>query len=219
MPSALMVVGGWEGHEPQECAGVFAPLLREDGFDVELANSLDVYLDAERLSALDLIVPVWTMGTITAEQEAGLLAAVKGGVGLGGWHGGMADSFRNNPNYQWMIGGQWVAHPGDVIEYTVNITDATHPIMNDLADFRMHSEQYYLHVDPANHVLATTTFSGEHAPWVAGTVMPVAWTRTWGSGRVFYCSLGHKAVDFEVPEARELVRRGLRWAGSQGRAT
>jgi len=217
MASALMVVGGWEGHEPRQCAETFAPLLREDGFAVEIADTLDVYLDAEKLRSLDLIVPVWTMGTITNEQEAGLLAAVQGGVGLGGWHGGMADSFRNNPAYQWMVGGQWVAHPGDVIDYEVNITAPDDPITAGLADFRMHSEQYYFHVDPSNEVLATTTFSGEHAPWVAGCVMPVAWKRRWGAGRVFYCALGHKAADFDVPEAREIVRRGLRWAGGAGR--
>ncbi len=215
MPAALMVVGGWEGHEPQQCAEIFAPLLREDGFAVEIAETLDVYLDTEKLARLDLIVPTWTMGTITKDHEAGLLATVRGGVGLGGWHGGMADAFRNNPDYQWMVGGQWVAHPGNVIDYTVQITVPDDPITAELADFAMHSEQYYLHVDPANEVLATTTFSSEHAPWVAGTVMPVAWKRRWGTGRVFYCSLGHKAVDFDVPGARELVRRGLRWAGGR----
>lgn len=212
MRTALMVVGGWEGHEPRQCAEVFAPILRDDGFTVEIADTLDVYLDAAKLRDLDLILPIWTMGTITAEQEAGLLAAVKGGVGLAGWHGGMADSFRANPTYQWMVGGQWVAHPGNVIDYTVNILPTGDPITAGLADFRMHSEQYYLHVDPSNEVLATTTFGGEFAPWIEGCVMPVVWKRRWGTGRVFYCSLGHKAVDFDVPEAREIVRRGMRWA-------
>jgi type 1 glutamine amidotransferase len=124
----------------------------------------------------------------------------------------MGDAFRDNPAYQFMVGGQWVAHPGGVIDYEVNIAAPADPIVAGLADFRMHSEQYYLHVDPGNEVLATTTFSGEHAPWIAGTVMPVAWKRRYGAGRVFYCSLGHKAADFDVPEAREIVRRGLVWA-------
>ena len=73
------------------------------------------------MMALSLVVPIWTMGTITKEQEAGLLAAVKSGVGIAGWHGGMGDSFRNNTEYQWMVGGQWVAHPGNMIDYEVNI--------------------------------------------------------------------------------------------------
>jgi len=210
-----MVVGGWAEHEPHQCAAIFAPLLRDVGFDVELADSLDVYLDAAKLAVLDLIVPVWTMSTITVEQEAGLLSAVREGVGLGGWHGGMADSFRNNPAYHWMVGGQWVAHPGDIIDYTVQITTPDDPITAGLDDFQMHSEQYYLHVDPSNQVLATTTFSGAHAPWVAGCVMPVVWKRRWGRGRVFYSSLGHKAHDFDVPAAREIMRRGLIWAAGQ----
>lgn len=212
MPSALMVYGGWEGHEPKKCVDVFAPILQGHGFDVQLADTLDVYLDAERLKTLDLIVPVWTMGTITKEQEKGLLDAVAGGVNIAGWHGGMADSFRDNPDYQFMVGGQWVAHPGNVIDYTVAIVRPDDPITAGLNDFAMHSEQYYLHVDPSNEVLATTTFGGDYAPWIAGTVMPVVWKRRWGEARVFYCSLGHKAHDFDVPEARTIVERGLLWS-------
>ena len=162
--------------------------------------------------ALDLVVPIWTMGTITREQEQGLLRAVASGVGIAGHHGGMGDSFRNNTEYQWMVGGQWVAHPGNIIDYTVNITNHTDPITAGLADFQMHSEQYYLHVDPNNEVLATTTFDGEHAHWVKGTVMPVVWKRRWDQGRVFYSSLGHKAHDFNVPEAKEIQIRGMLWA-------
>jgi uncharacterized protein len=212
MPSALIVAGGWEGHEPRRCADLFAGVLRGDGYEVEVADTLDVYLDAPRLRARDLIVPIWTMGTITAEQETGLLDAIASGVGVAGWHGGMGDAFRNNPTYQFMVGGQWVAHPGNIIDYAVNIVAPEDPIVAGLGDFRMHSEQYYLHVDPSNEILATTTFSGEHAPWIAGCVMPVVWKRRWGEGRVFYCSLGHQAADFDVPEAREIVRRGMHWA-------
>ncbi len=213
MSSALMVWGGWEGHEPEKCAQVFAPLLRAQGYEVEISATLDSYLDTERMQALDLIVQVWTMGTITKEQEAGLLAAVKSGVGFAGWHGGQADSFRNNTEYQFMVGGQWVAHPGNIIDYRVNIINHQDEITAGLEDFDMHTEQYYMHVDPSNEVLATTTFTGEHAFWIEGTVMPVVWKRRYGTGRVFHCSLGHQARDFDVPEAREIVRRGLIWAG------
>jgi len=222
VPNALFLVGGWEGHEPHQCAALFAGLLQEDAFATTTAETLDALLDADALATYDLIVPMWTMGEISKEQEAGLLAAVRAGAGLGGWHGGMADAFRANPNYQYAVGGQWVAHPGDIIDYEVEITRPDHPIVAGLGRFRMHSEQYYLHVDPSNEVLATTTFSGDHHPWIAGTTMPVVWTRRYGDGKVFYCSLGHHRSDFDVPEAREIVRRGLRWAsrgvgGSGGR--
>ena len=211
--SALIVWGGWSGHEPKQCADVFAPILEQEGFDVEVSSSLDSFLDTDKMLALSLVVPVWTQGTITKDQEAGLLRAVRSGVGIGGWHGGMGDSFRNNTEYQFMVGGQWVAHPGNVIYYDVNIVDHEDPITAGIPDFQMHSEQYYLHVDPGNQVLATTTFSGEHAPWTKGTVMPVVWKRHYGEGRVFYCSLGHVARDFaDTPEATTIVRRGLVWA-------
>ncbi|HVU15135.1 MAG TPA: ThuA domain-containing protein [Phototrophicaceae bacterium] len=212
MKSALFVWGGWEGHQPKQTAELFAGILQGEGYAVEVSNSLDSYLDTAKLQSFDLIVPVVTMSTITNDQEKGLLQAVKSGVGLGGWHGGMADSFRNNTEYQFMVGGQWVAHPGNIIDYRVNITDHADPITAGLSDFNMHSEQYYMHTDPANEVLATTTFTGDHASWIAGAVMPVVWKKHYGAGKVFYCSLGHQAVDFDVPEAREIVRRGLIWA-------
>jgi type 1 glutamine amidotransferase len=210
--SALFVCGGWEGHEPKKCAAIFAPFLGEKGYEVEISTSLDSYLDEERMKDLDLVVPIWTMGIITDEQEKGLLEAVKSGVGLAGWHGGMADSFRNNVEYQFMVGGQWVAHPGNIINYEVNVIDHDDPITAGIPDFMMHSEQYFMHVDPSNEVLATTTFGGEHVPWIKGVVMPVVWKKRWGTGRVFYCSLGHVAKDFDVPEAREIVKRGMLWA-------
>lgn len=210
--TALFVWGGWAGHEPKQCVDFFAPMLEREGFGVTVSDSLDTYLDLEFMRSQDLIVQVYTMSTITPEQERGLLGAVKLGTGFAGWHGGMADAFRNNPEYQFMVGGQWVAHPGNIIDYTVEITHPDDPIMAGLSDFKMHSEQYYMHTDPSNEVLATTTFGGQHCEWIAGTVMPVVWKRRWGAGRVFYCSLGHVRADFEVPEAREIVRRGMVWA-------
>lgn len=212
MKSALMVWGGWDGHEPKKCVDIYAPFLESKGYKVEISDKLDVYLDPGRMNSLDLIVPVWTMGTITNEQEKGLLAAVKNGAGIAGWHGGMGDSFRNNVDYQFMVGGQWVAHPGGVIDYEVNITNHKDPITAGLNDFKMKSEQYYMHVDPFNEVLATTIFNGKVCPWIDGTVMPVVWKRKYGLGRVFYASLGHVAKDFDVPEAREIVKRGMLWA-------
>jgi len=212
MKSALFVWGGWEGHEPKQCVDIFAPFLREQGYAVEISDTLDAYLDGEKMQALSLIVQVWTMSTITSEQEKGLLEAVKSGVGFAGWHGGMADSFRNNTEYQFMVGGQWVSHPDGIIEYQVNIVKPDDPIVAGLQDFVIESEQYYMHVDPSNEVLATTTFSGENHPWIKGTVMPVVWKRRWGQGKVFYASVGHVAKDFDVPEAREIVQRGMLWA-------
>ena len=209
---ALLVWGGWEGHEPQLTSAFFAEKLRERDYAVEVRDTLDAYLDAELVNGMDLIVPVWTMGTITREQEKGLLNAIASGIGVAGWHGTMGDSFRNSTDYQFMVGGQWVAHPGNIIDYRVNITKRDDPIMHGLSDFDMHSEQYYMHVDPSNEILATTTFTGDHAAWIAGTVMPVTWKRHWGQGRVFYSSLGHVLRDFDVPEAREIMLRGMLWA-------
>ena len=156
---------------------------------------------------------LYTMSSITKEQLDGLLNAIHQGTGYAGWHGGMGDAFRDSVDYQFMVGGQWVAHPGDIIDYTVQITNHEDPIVAGLDGFKMHSEQYYMHVDPSNEVLATTTFDGAFHDWIDGVVMPVVWKRRWGQGRVFYASVGHVAADFDVPEAKEIVRRGLIWAG------
>jgi len=212
MKSALMVWGGWDGHEPKQCVDIFAPFLQEHGFEARISDTLDVYLEKDYMGSLSLIVPVWTMGTVTEEQEKGLLDAIGSGVGIAGWHGGMGDSFRNNTEYQFMVGGQWVVHPGGVIDYEVNIINQEDPITKGLSDFKMQSEQYYMHVDPSNEVLATTTFGGQHHDWIEGVVMPVVWKRRYGEARVFYASVGHVAADFDVPEAREIVQRGMLWA-------
>lgn len=210
---ALFLWGGMEFHDPRQTSELFGGLLGDRGYDVQLEQDLDILLDRDRLAATDLIVMAITGGKITDEQEAGLLEAVRSGTGLGGWHGGLADAFRDRITYQYAVGGQWVAHPGDLREYTVKITAPDDPIMEGVNDFGMQrSEQYYMHVDPANEVLATTTFDGAYDDWVEGVVMPVAWKKRYGAGKVFYCSIGHTVADFETPEARTITERGLVWA-------
>src|SRR5690242_17870792 len=194
---ALIVWGGWNGHEPQQVAEIVDKALREKGFETEVSDTLDAYLDVDKLKSLNLIVPVWTMGTIKNEQLNPLLEAVKSGVGLGGCHGGMCDSFREATEYQFMTGGQWVAHPGnDGVEYTVEIRDPDHFItQGSPVSFKVKSEQYYLHVDPAVRVQATTRFPVADGPHVKNGVvdMPTVWTKYYGAGRVFYTALGHHA--------------------------
>jgi uncharacterized protein len=209
---ALIVYGGWPGHKPKETSQIMAADLKKSGLEVELSNTLDSFLDEARLKTFDLIVPHWTMGQITDEQETSLLHAIESGVGLGGIHGGLGDAFRNNTTFQFMVGGQFVGHPDNHKSYSVHIVKKDDPIVAGLSDFKVFSEQYYLHVDPSNEVLATTTFETTSAPWVNGTVMPTIWKRKYGQGRVFYQAIGHELKEFDVPEVREITRRGLLWA-------
>ena len=208
---ALIAWGGWEGHTPERSANVIRALLERNGFAVTLGQGTAMFADPE-LASFDLIVPVITMSTIEKAELQNLTLAVRQGTGLGGFHGTMGDSFRNEPDYQFMTGGQWVAHPGNIIDYQVVITRPDDPITRGVSDFAYQSEQYYMHVDPSNEVLATTTFSGEYAPWTKGVVMPVAWKRHYGEGRVFYSALGHQAKEFEVSEMATMLRRGINWA-------
>ncbi|MDQ0321959.1 type 1 glutamine amidotransferase [Pararhizobium capsulatum DSM 1112] len=209
--TALIFWGGWEGHTPERSAGVVRDILVNQGYDVRLEPGTAALADPQ-IAQLDLIVPVITMSTIEKEELKNLVAAVAGGTGLAGFHGTMCDSFRNEPDYQFMTGGQWVAHPGNIIDYRIDITKPDDPIVSGIGSFGYRSEQYYMHVDPTNEVLATTTFTGEHLDFIDGVVMPVVWKRRYGKGRVFYSALGHTADEFDVPQMRTIVERGLLWA-------
>lgn len=212
MKKALVFRGGWDGHEPVETSEIVAAELRKRGLEVDIFDDQDCLLNKNLADTYSVIIPVWTMGEISNDAEKALLNAVSGGVGIAGWHGGMCDAFRSHTDYQFMTGGQWVAHPGGVIDYKVKVV-SDDPIVKGIEDFEYRSEQYYMHVDPGNEVLATTCFNGDICPWINGTVMPVVWKRKYGQGKVFYCSLGHVAEEFKkYPQFLEIVVRGILWA-------
>jgi len=216
MKKALIIQGGWDGHEPQLVSKRFAGLLQEEGYETEISDTLDCLADADRLMALDLFVPCWSMGDIKNEYVENISSAIGAGVGIAGCHGGMCDSFRQNTEWQFITGGQWVSHPGgDGIEYSVNINHGSSPIIEGIDDFKVVSEHYYLHIDPAIEILATTTFPVIPYYNISNkpVVMPVIWTKYWGNGRVFYTSLGHNDDVFSIPEATLIMKRGMLWAG------
>lgn len=187
-------------------------MLRRNGFAVLVENSTEVPADPQIHDLSLMIVPIFIMSTIEKDALDNLCRAVRGGFGFGDYHGGMCDVFRNATEYQFMCGGQWVAHPGNIIDYRVDVAKPGDPVMAGIESFPYRSKQYYMHVDPAIEVLATTTFTGEHAPRIEGVVMPVVWKHRYGNGRVFFSSLGHVAEEFEVPEMRTILERGLLWA-------
>jgi len=216
MKKALVFQGGWDGHEPVLVSKRFASILEKEGFEVTVSDTLDCLADLPTLMELDLLVSCWTMGDINNDYVVNVAKAVGAGVGLAGHHGGMCDSFRNNTEWQFITGGQWVSHPGgDGVDYMVNITAKSNPIVAGIDDFLVCSEHYYLHVDPAIEVLATTRFPSVSYYHMSNKPvdMPVAWTKTWGNGRVFYSSLGHLDNVFDnSPSAQEIMRRGMLWA-------
>lgn len=212
---ALIVQGGWDGHEPVPVSKVFKEILEESNFEVEVSDTLDAFLDKDELLKLDLIIPIWTMGQITPEQMWPVIEAVAEGVGIAGCHGGMCDAFRNSVQWQFMTGGNWVSHPGgDGVEHTIKIKRGSSPIVEGIEDFTLKSEQYYLHVDPSIEVLATTEFPVVDGPHATNGVVdvPQVWTKRWGAGRVFYNALGHHADIFDIEPAAEIMRRGFIWA-------
>jgi type 1 glutamine amidotransferase len=210
---ALVVRGGWEGHQPVACTDMFLPLLESAGFAVDIAETLDVYADRAALDRADLVVQCWTRGSLTDEQEHNLVERVRAGAGFAGWHGGVTATAYEARRYHYMVGGQFLCHPGDFVDHDIAIVGG-HSIVDGVTDYRVHTEQYFCHVDPGVTVLATTTFAGEHgAPETAGVVMPVVWLREFGAGRVFVSTLGHGPEDLLVPQTRTVIERGLLWAG------
>ncbi len=210
---ALIVYGGWDGHQPDEVSQLFASELKKKGVDVERSDTLDALLNVQKLKGLDVIIPHWTCGTITPEQWTSLNEAVRSGVGVAGVHGGMGDSMRSCLDFQWMVGGQFMGHP-HVGEYEVYVTETTNTITAALPRrFAYNSEQYYQLVDPGVNVLAETLYDYDgHV-----ITMPCIWTKTWGKGRVFYSALGHVAAEFQTyPHVLDMTIRGILWA-AEGR--
>ncbi len=205
---ALVVRGGWDGHSPVEATDSFLPFLRSSGFSVDVSDSLEAYDSG--LGAYDLVLQCWSDGELTDGQFACLDAAVRSGTGLAGWHGGLVDSFRHSRDYLRLVGGQFVAHPGGFVDHRVEIT-STHPIVDGLTGFSLRTEQYWVLTDALNDVHATTTFPAAE-PWNTQLTVPAVWTRRWGAGRVFACTIGHHPADLALPPVRTLVERGLLWA-------
>jgi|TARA_B110000977_G_scaffold137327_1_gene174443 type 1 glutamine amidotransferase len=218
----VYVWGGWKNHHPEKTVDLFVPWLRSEGAIVEVFNTLEVYADTAVMEQADLIIQQWTMGEMTKNESKGLQKAILNGTGMAGWHGGTGDSFRGNLNYQYMIGGQFVSHPGGKSEFTVKIIDRKDPITKGLKDFYVkNTEQYYMLMDPNVKVLATSKFtkasylkkgSKKSENVVTGSVVPVVWKKNFGKGRIFYNSLGHNIEDFDVPVLMEIHKRGIRWA-------
>ena len=208
----LVVYGGWEGHQPKVFAEKITKWLLDQKAEVKLVKGTSIYTDSNVMNDLDLIIQHITMSKMSPLETKGLINAIARGVGLAGCHGGLGDSFRDNTEYQYMVGGQFVKHPGGQVTYTVNIESKDDPITFGIKDFSLYTEQYYMHIDPNLEVLASTKFSGIHDSWIKGAVVPVVWKKLYGKGRVFYNSIGHSKETFEIPEVWTLIKRGVTWA-------
>jgi type 1 glutamine amidotransferase len=219
---ALVVRGGWEGHQPVTCTDRFRPFLAEHGYEVAVAEDLAVYEDADRLAGTDLVVQCWSIGELTEKQAHGLAAAVRAGTGFAGWHGGIVAAF-DTLAYLHLTGGRFVYHPPGFVAHELTVVPGRerHPIMAGIGTVRLVTEKYWVLTDPLCDVLATVTFPPDHpgddphgdtTAWRREVTVPAVWTRQWGTGRVFVSTVGHRPEDLDVPEIRTLTGRGLLWA-------
>ncbi|MEV6494331.1 ThuA domain-containing protein [Actinoplanes sp. NPDC051633] len=226
MRQALVVRGGWDGHQPVEATDLFLPFLKDHDFEVRVTDSPSVYADPAVMGGVDLILQCMTMSTITAEEVAGLVAAVEAGTGLAGWHGGICDAYRASADYLQLVGGQFAAHasryaPGErsgeqadnYVPHRIEITAGDHEITRGIADFELETEQYWVLTDDYNEVLATTTTATRSwGAWQRPVTCPAVWTRQWGAGRVFVATPGHRVEVLQDLNVRTIVERGLLWA-------
>jgi type 1 glutamine amidotransferase len=225
--NALVVRGGWDGHQPVEATELFIPFLKENGYDVRVEESPKIYADARYMGTVDLIVQCMTMSTIERAEFEGLRAAVENGAGLAGWHGGIADSYRNTSDYLHLIGGQFACHPGkqpeersgeqsdNYVPYAINMLPAAadHPITRGISDFELVTEQYWVLADDYIDVLATTTQKvREWDPWHREVTSPAIWTRLWGQGKIFVSTPGHRVEILQEANVRSIIERGMLWA-------
>ncbi|MFD2794996.1 ThuA domain-containing protein [Promicromonospora vindobonensis] len=226
--SALIVRGGWDGHQPVETTDSFLPFLREHGYDVRVEGTTAVYADVDYLAGVDVVVQTTTMSTIEGEELRGLVSAVRNGTGLAGWHGGIADSYRSSSDYLQLVGGQFACHPpkaapdhlageaaDNFVRHTIDIVPerADHPIVAGITDFELTTEQYWVLSDDYNDVLATTTLAArDFDPWHRPVTCPAVWTRLWGEGRVFVSTPGHDLATVSDQNVRTIIERGILWA-------
>ena len=224
---AIVVRGGWDGHQPVEATAMFIPHLEQNGFEVTVFDGSSVYADAETMAGVDLIVQCNTMNSIEKAEIAGLRAAVLAGTGLAGWHGGIADSYRDCADYLQLVGGQFAHHPGkhpseltgeqsdNYLPYRIDVAPeaADHPIMRGIDSFDVVTEQYWVLNDDYIDVLATTTLPArEWDAWNRPITSPAVWTRQWGEGRIFVSTAGHNVAVLEDTTVRTIIERGLLWA-------
>jgi type 1 glutamine amidotransferase len=198
-----LVFAGGTIHDFKGVGGAARAILEADGgFDVDyVEEDLDVFT---RLDPYDLLVFHYTLGELTDAQKNGLLNWVASGKGYAGIHSA-ADSFRGCPEYRALVGGHFVTHP-KYRDYQVSIVDDTHPITEGIVEFFVKDEQYIVDYDPRVQVLASALWKG--------TAVPVAWTKPWGAGQVFYLALGHDAAACEHELFKTLLVRGARWAAT-----
>ncbi len=224
---AIIVRGGWDGHQPEAATELFLPHLHSNGFAWEIFDSPAVYADAERMAGADLVVQCMTMSVIERDQALGLKAAIEAGTGYAGWHGGIADSYRASDEYLHLMGAQFAHHPGkhpdertgeqsdNYIPHRIDLAPAAadHPITAGLESFDLVTEQYWVLSDGLLDVLATTTLPARPwDPWHRPHSCPAVWTRNWGAGRIFACTPGHRVEILQNPNVRAIIERGMLWA-------
>ena len=143
---------------------------------------------------------------LTHKQRDGYLHFVRSGGPWVGIHSA-SDFLKNCPDYVRMVGGKFETHP-PFGEMHVKRVIGDHPILEGMDDFTTMDEFYHVADCPLHdkEILLVSQSPKE------GKTRPVAWTRRYGKGKVFYTVLGHSKPSFENPDFQKLIYQAVRWA-------
>jgi len=216
----ILLLGGGEFHDYKGCCQVIANHLQElsDQYTVKTVIGDLEQLRRPNIDNYDIVVFYWTKDKLTSEQKNGLLewCAEKGkfvGVHCA------ATAFQESPEYEAMLGGRFKKHP-PYRKYCVFV-DQRHPAMQQhFESFQappewcnwgqrecwVQDEQFLIHYDRRVNIAASAAFNGE--------IWPVAWSKPWGNGRVFYLALGHDVQACSSEFFRQMLFAGVHWVDS-----
>jgi type 1 glutamine amidotransferase len=184
-----------------------------NGFTVTATEDLSV-LNTIALEGYDALFFALTSGelALTADQKAAILAFVARGGGFVGAHSA-ADTLHGWPDFGRLIGAFFKEHPWTAPGRVV-VEDRAHPTTAGLGDAFSITEEFYTFTDnprPRVQVLlrldpASVGASGDY---------PLAWTLSYGSGRVYYNALGHFEATWRDSGFQRQLAAAIRWVAAR----
>ncbi|MCC5936810.1 MAG: ThuA domain-containing protein [Lunatimonas sp.] len=188
-------------HHSEKLMPMLANPLFRKGINLTYTSDPDD-LNADYLSYFDGVMIYANHDEITPAQEKALREFVEGGRALIPLHSA-SFCFRNSDWFVKAVGGQFKSH--GVGDFTVDIIDASHPVMNGVSEFETWDETYvHSQLNPDMTVLMERVEGDHREPWT--------WVREQGKGRVFYTAYGHDERTWSKPEFHQLVANGVMWA-------
>lgn len=223
-------------------SGLYDTYFHTDSQPITLHGLLGTYGESVMGRDLNNYDAIFCLGVrevyLTDQQRADLLQFIHNGGGFVGVHaastmflpwpafGGSREQqsgcgrvFKPWPQFNEMLGAEFVEHPYGVTEAPVIVDDPRFPATRFLpAKFNLRDEMYefrnfsrdkmdvVLRLDASGLSRGGRELTDRTADW------PLAWAKRYGKGRVFYCALGHAPETWDIPDIQRIYFEGLKWA-------